>query len=350
MTDDKRIQDAAAEFGAIGGRIRAQRLSKEERSAIAASAANARWLRRDGLPDLDALPKAIRQGPLRIGDVVVDAYVLEGGRRVLHKRGLARALGLKSDGGNAFMKTISRRGLGSAISTDLRERLANPIIFKPLSGDPGHGYDGEVLIEVCEAISEAGRQNKLAASQTFLAVQADIITRASTRVGIRGLIDEATGYISDKRKDEYQELFNDFLRKEFRQWEKEFPDKFFDMLYRIYGLKRHNIAKFRHPTFFSKFIRKYIYHPLAISHGAILKELDKRNPAVYANGGRRYKMHQFLTDEIGLPAFRQHLWQVVGIGLGATDKAGFDRAFNRAFPTTGTQFDLDLGSDPDPIV
>lgn len=35
---------------------------------------------------------------------------------------------------------------------------------------------------------------------------------------------------------------------------------------------------------------------------------------VYANGRRKYKMTQFLTEEVGLPAFRQHLWQVVGIG------------------------------------
>ena len=35
-------------------------------------------------------------------------------------------------------------------------------------------------------------------------------------------------------------LFADFIRNELRNWEQEFPDKFFDMVYRIYGLRRKN--------------------------------------------------------------------------------------------------------------
>ena len=82
------------------------------------------------------------------------------------------------------------------------------------------------------------------------------------------------------------------------------------------------------------------YHPLANSNGAILEELDEKNPVVYVGGGRRHKLHQFLTDTVGLPAFRQHLWQVVGIGNSVTDKASFDRAFLRAFPQPNAQLEF----------
>jgi hypothetical protein len=44
------------------------------------------------------------------------------------------------------------------------------------------------------------------------------------------------------------------------------------------------------------------------------------------------KLHQFLTDEVGMPALRQHLWQVIGIGNAAKDKVDFERSFYRAFP------------------
>ncbi len=325
-----------------GGQARALSLTREEKKEIAKKAALARWNRQAISLDPNVMPEASHQGDLPIGDVTLECYVLEDGRRLFHKRGMAKALTLKSDGGNAFLKTISRKGLGSNVSQELREKIENPIVFKPLNGDPAHGYEATVLIEICDAIVQARNEGNLAHSQAFLGVQAEIIIRSAAKVGIVALIDEATGFIADKRKAEYRELFQEFIRDELRQWEREFPDQFFDMIYRLYGLKRRNPKAFKHPSFFGKFIRKYVYAPLANSNGAILEQLDKKNPAVYASGGRRYKMFQFLSDQVGLPAFRQHLWQVVGLGLGSPDKATFDRSFNRAFPHTQDQYEFDL--------
>jgi hypothetical protein len=245
---------------------------------------------------------------------------------------MAKALGLKSGGGNAFMKTMTRKRLGSALPQKLKDTINNPIVFNPLSGDPGHGYEATQLIEVCDALIQADKEGKLAPSQEFLAVQGEIIIRAAAKIGIIALVDEATGYIADKRKEEYRELFRDFIREECREWEKEFPDSFFEMLYKLYGLKRKNPKSVKHPSFFGHLIRKYIYFPLANSNGAVLKELDEKNPVVYVGGGRKHRLHQFLTDEVGVKALRQHLWQVIGIGNSVPDKATFDRAFERAFP------------------
>lgn len=119
------------------------------------------------------------------------------------------------------------------------------------------------------------------------------------------------------------------------------------MLYRLYGLKRLNPDSSQHPRFFAKFTRKFIYHPLANSRGKILEVLDEKNPVVYANGGRRYKLFQFLSDEVGLPAIRAHLWQVVGIGNASTNIRQFERSFYRAFPEAvpiGKNYTLDLDS------
>lgn len=322
-----------------GGSARARSLTPAKRSEIARKAA----LARHNKPATGELPKAVSQGSLKVGDVTIDVYVLEDRRRLIHKRGMARALGLKSEGGNAFMKTISRKGLGSAISPELRDKIANPIEFRPLAGDPAHGYSAEVFIEVCDAIIDAARSGALTPSQAFLGIQAEFIVRSAAKIGIIGLIDEATGFIADKRREEYRELWDQFLREEFRIWEAEFPERLFDSMYRLYGLKRLDPKSFKHPRFFSKFIRKYIYAPLANSNGAILAELEAKNPVVYSNGGRRYKMFQFLSDELGMPALKAHLWQVVGIAASATDKGAFERSFNRAFPEAspfGQQADL----------
>jgi hypothetical protein len=320
---------------ARGGKAAAALLTPEQRKDRAQKAALSRWQPSGDIP----VPEAIRDGQLQIGDIWIDCYVLKDGRRLFHKRGLAKALGLKSEGGNAFMKSMGRKSLGSVITGSLREKLDNPVIFKPLSGDPAHGYEGIFVIELCDAIWEAGRAGKLHPNQEFLSKQSEIIVRSSAKVGIIALIDEATGYIKDKQKEEYRELFKEFIRSECREWEKEFPDQFFEMLYRMYNLKR-NKDKTRHPQFFGKFIRKYIYSPLANSKGAILEMLDEKNPVVYKSGGRKFKMFTFLSDEIGLPSFRAHMWQIIGIGNATRTKEGFQKGFNSAFPKSGDQMGL----------
>ena len=117
------------------------------------------------------------------------------------------------------------------------------------------------------------------------------------------------------------------------------------MLYKLYGIRRFNPACSQHPRFFAKFTRKFIYHPLANSHGKILEMLDEKNPVVYASGGRRYKLFQFLSEEVGMPAIRAHLWQVVGIGNASTSIKQFERNFYRAFPEAhpiGQNYILDI--------
>lgn len=309
-----------------GGLARAASLTSEQRSEIAQKAATARWSINEG-----EMPEALREGRLAIGEVTLDCYVLKDRRRLFHKRGLAKGLGMKSEGGNVFMRTINRKGLGSEIPPELRQKIDNPIIFKPLTGDPAHGYESTVLIDLCNAILVAKQKDKLEPSQYFLALQAEIILRSSAKVGITALIDEATGYIKDKHKEEYRELFREFIREECREWEREFPDQLFDMIYRLYNIRR-NADNTKRLKFFGKFLRKYIYFPIANSNGAILEMLDEKNPVVYKSGGRRYKLFQFLSDVVGLPVLRAHIWQIIGIGNATRTKEAFDKGFKRAFP------------------
>jgi len=345
MADEKSAQSK-------GGDARALRLSAAERREIAVRAAQARW---DRIDDPSQLPAVSHKGPLKLGEVELDAYRLKDGRRVISKRAMAAALGLQSAGGNAFLRSMTRKGLRSEIRLETWDRINNPIFFKIPPMDSvsapeatADGYEADTLIDVCNAIISAYQSQKLHGSQYFLYVRAEVIVRASAKLGITALVDEAVGYVIDPRRDEYRRLFDKFLIDECRQWEQEFPKKFSDMIYRLYGLKRRDPDATKTPRFFGKFTRKYIYYPLAHSKGAILEQLDDRNPVVYSGGGRRYKFHQFLTEEIGLPALRQHLWQVIGIGNASSNKDQFRRSFYKAFPESaplGHQWDfLD---DPD---
>jgi hypothetical protein len=319
-----------------GGVARAQSLTPEQRREIALRAARARW---EKITDPDGLPVISHKGQLTIGDVSTDAYRLKDGRRLISKKGMAQALGLKSTGGNAFLRSMTRPGVRSEISDNLWWTIENPIFFRLFNpdsesglGGTGDGYEADTLIEVCKSIASAFGAGKLHGSQYQLYVRAEIIIRASAKLGITALVDAAVGYSPDHRRGEYQALFNQFILDECRQWQQEFPDKFLDMIYKLYGLKRVDPDSTKTPRFFGKFIRKYIYFPLAQSKGAILDQLEQKNPVVYADGGRKYKFHSFLTDEIGLSALRQHLWQVIGIGSVSSNKDQFKRNFYRAFP------------------
>lgn len=328
--EDPVVEEASGK--AKGGLARAQSLSPERRRQIAQEAALARW---QGDP---SSPEAIKEGLLPIGDIDLECYVLKDRRRIFHKRGMARALAMKSQGGNVFMRAVNRKGLGSVIPEKLREALDNPIVFTTIRGDLAHGYEGTTLIELCDAIWEANKQRKLTSKQLDLARQAELILRSAAKIGIIALIDEATGYIKDKAREEYKELFREFILNEHREWAREFPDQFFDVIYSLYRLPRRH--KHKHPQFFSHFIRKYVYAPLANSNGAILEMLDEKNPTVYVGGGRRYKLFQFLEEKVGLPALRAHIWQVIGIGNATQTKEGFERGFKKAFPQAGYQGEL----------
>ena len=332
-----------------GGEARAKALTTEVRREIAAKAAQARWAK---INDPKALPHASLKGPLTIGNVTVQAYRLNDGRRVISKKGMADVFGLKSTGGNAFLRSMTRPGVRSEIDHELWENIENPIYFKIVDPDSGNdvggtadGYEAATLIDVCKAIVSAYLNNKLHAKQYFLYARAEIIMRASAKLGITALVDDAVGYRPDVARQEYQKLFKQFILDECRDWEKEFPDKYLDMIYRLYGLKRVNPDSTKAPKFFGKFTRKYVYFPLAHSNGAILAELDKKNPVVYACGGRKYKMFQFIEEQLGLPALRQHIWQVIGIGGVSSNKDQFDRNFYKAFPEAvpvGMNYEIDF--------
>ena len=192
-----------------GGSERAKRLTSETRREIAQRAAKARW---EKISDPSRLPTATHQGPLMIGDVAVEAYRLDDGRRMISKLAMGRALKLQSKGGNAFLRSMTRPGIRSSISPTLWHTIDNPQRFHRPPKDSGikgivvDGYEGTTLIDVCFGLLEAKKTGSLLPSQEFLSVQAEIIIRSAAKLGIIALTDEAVGF-EDKAKDEYRRKF-----------------------------------------------------------------------------------------------------------------------------------------------
>ena len=333
--------------GSKGGEARAKALSPADLVKIAKQGADARWD-----PSVEV---AKFSGVIEMGDISIPCAVLNDGTRVLSERALTKAFGgkrggshwvrLKEDPNGAYLPIfMSAKNIKDNINIDLANALGRRRIYRPQKGGAAaYGIEATLLPKICNVYLTMRDASTLGATQLPLSVQADMIMRGLAEVGIVALVDEATGHIAEKRKDEYRELFQEFIRQQVKEYEKEFPRQFTDNLYRLYELAQKSPGK--HPQFFGKLTRRYIYEPLADSKGAILEMLDEKNPVVYSNGGRKYKMFQFLTDNIGLPMFRAHLWQVVGIQGASRNKAEFERAFSRAFPRAGSQRDW-IDEDP----
>ena len=329
---------------AAGGIARAAKMTPKERSEIARKAALARH--HPPVPNLTPtdLIKATHQGQMTIGDLSLDCYVLEDGRRVFHKRGMARAMGLKSAGGNAFMKTMQGKGLGSILPEKLKEKIDNPLIFKPLGRDLAHGYEADVLAEVAQAITQAAEAGfPFTPSQESIVTQARILLNAFAKVGVIALIDEATGYQQIRDPSALRLLVQMYIESEKREWEKQFPDSYYDELNRVYGSKRTTTTTSRaviqnRPQHFAKFTRTFVYHPL--ENGAVLEELDKINPKINSNGTRRARFHQHLSEGYGIEKLKRQQ-QIVETLLSVSDNISqFKKLFAKKFPTEGTQPDL----------
>lgn len=327
----------------MGGRARAKNLTPADRREIALRAAAARWAKVQPEDGEIQLPLATHQGQMAIGGLELDCYVLEDGRRVFHKRGMARALGMKSGGGNVFLRTMQRKGLGSELGQELLEKIENPINFKPMTKDLGHGYEASVLVDICKVIIKASEAGKLPPTQDSLVAQARIIVQALAKVGVVALIDEATGYQVERSPTALRILIQHYIEEEKREWDKQFPDDYYNELNRLYGsqplTRRSSGAVMQNrPQHFAQFTRSYVYHPL--ENGAVLEELDRVNPRLGDKKTRRARFHQHLTEGYGIEKLKRQVQEVLTL-MAVSDTANqFKKLFAKRFPQIGHQLDF----------
>ena len=289
---------------------------------------------------------ATHKGYMHIGDDLnLECYVLEDGRRVFNKMGMAKAIGLRSEGGSAFLRTVNSKSLGSEISRNLLEKIKTPILFNFGKGEtvPGHAYEADILVEVCKAIRRAKDAGQLTSSQTDLYNHANALLNAFGKVGVIALIDEATGYQTKRSPDALRLLVQQYIEAEKREWAKEFPDEYYKELNRIYGssniaTRKSGVPVLNKPQHFAKFTREYVYNPL--ENGAVLEELDKLNPQIDNKGTRKDRFHQHLSQDYGIQRLRMQIEAVITLMKISDTVADFKRVFKKRFPRSGDQLDL----------
>jgi len=153
-----------------GGRARAERLSLEERRAIARQAALARW----GSTTLSAT----HTGDLQIGDRRVACAVLEDGTRVVNQGTLLTALSRSRRPKSGDAGTVLfAANLRPYISPQLAQGISEPIAYLMPGGVRALGYKAEILPEVCEVYLDARKDGQLFYNQKAAADAAEILLR-----------------------------------------------------------------------------------------------------------------------------------------------------------------------------
>lgn len=331
----------------LGGAARAKALSKEERSAIARKSAAARWAQAKELP---VATHGSPDRPLKIGEIEIPCYVLEDGRRVLMQTGVINALGMShggsySKGGDRLAKFAGQGRLSSFISEDLIARTAEPIRFRTARGGMAYGYEATILHDLCEVVLDARDAGVLQKQQLHIARQCETLIRGFARVGIIALVDEATGYQSERDRDELHRILEAYLSAERLAWAKRFPDEFYKQIYRLKDWTWPPAGRAK-PPLLGHITNDIVYDRLP---PGVLTELRKRNPTQDETKRRKWKHHQFLSEDFGQPDLRDHLLQVIAVMRVSRTWESFKRNFDEAFPKPNSQIEMHLRHDESDI-
>lgn len=121
------------------------------------------------------------------------------------------------------------------------------------------------------------------------------------------------------------------------KWAERFPQEYYRHLYRLRGWEW-PVGRARTPLV-GKLTNQLVYERLP---EGVLDELKKRNPTLAGTGRRRWKHHQFLSEDIGQPDLRDHLLQLVTLMRISKDWRSFVAHVNEAFPRRGVHIEMDL--------
>jgi hypothetical protein len=120
------------------------------------------------------------------------------------------------------------------------------------------------------------------------------------------------------------------------KWKKRgrmFQEDFYNHVYRLKGKQR---PQGNHPIWMAQVTIDVIYRRL---QPGIWESLCSKNPRI--NGRRKHCCHQFLSDNIGNPHLRNHLYGVTKTMKGSSSWNQFQWALNQFYPKTDVvQMDL----------
>lgn len=334
---------------ARGGVARAKALTRKQRSEIARKGAEARWA-------ID-LPKAAFDGTVKIAGKEIYCAMLPNGKRLLSQAEFLSAIGrirrTKAgtgvyNGSDGLPTFLGAKALKPFISDELRE-ATTPYFFVTKSGRRAAGYDAELLPKVCEVYlkyrdARLQKREKVPIYYQHIISACDILMRGLAHVGILALVDEATGYQHVRDAQALQEIVAQFIRKELAVWVQRFPEEFYKEIYRLKGWPWGGMSKNRYPVV-GKMTIDLVYDRLPTG---VLDELQRKSPKD-DKGRRKNALHQWLSDDVGVPALAQHLYGLILLAKANSAWEPFYHLVERLMPKRNGKLFLPFPLDMDEI-
>ena len=249
--------------------------------------------------------------------------------------GLGLSKGRAGGGGDRLASFATGKAISPFVNNSLMAMIETPIKFRHPGFGMAFGYPATILPEICEAVLSARQAGALQKQQLHIAEQCEALVRAFAKVGIVALVDEATGYQRERDRDELHRLLSVYLAEERLAWAKRFPDEFYKQIYRLKGWKW-PVGRAKTPLL-GHITNDIVYDRLP---PGVLDTLRELNPTKGDTKRRKYKHHQFLSQEVGQPDLRDHILQLIPVMKISRDWSTFKRHLDVAFPQVGDQLEM----------
>ncbi len=254
------------------------------------------------------LPKVIASGYLEQFNNI-PCYNLDNGQRVFRLTDMTIALRGKAHGkfANYLAAADIRKYIPQRLQPSIEkkeDRMPRGVTYAEINDQMIKTYDAEDFIDICMAFIEAADNNEgLSEAQQEIVKRAKAFIKATAKIGITGLIDEATGYQYLRPENELALKLNFFLADELRDWNKTFPDELWIQFGRLTNWKGNLHQR---PKYWASLVREFIYDYLDQDVANWLYQ--NRPPKIT---GKKY--HQWLNEERGVRKLLEHIHQVIGI-------------------------------------
>lgn len=350
--DSKKDPNAVAlgrKGGKKGGKARTEKLSPEERSAIARRGAEARWAAVAGT-DVATTPKAVAEGVIPNSGIACAVLDDKSNTRVLSRRGVGRALG-KLHGGSSLEAGaelpyfIALEYLKPFIPDELRLVLSKPVLYQG-EGGINYGVPAETLPQILKVWVDAQAAGALKQkAQVTVAEKAKAMLVALAGVAMVALVDEATGFQYLRGRDALALILERFIAKELQGWERTFHPDFYRFLFRLQGWS-YDPTSVQRPRRAAALTTDIVYQRLA---PGVLDELKALREKYKMERGLKTNphLHRGLTREYGWIKLREHIASVTTLMDIAPSWQWFLERLDRRHPRYGKTLLLPFSSDLD---
>ena len=290
--------------------------------------------------------KATHFGKITIGEKELTCAVLEDGTRILSSTAMFKAFDKVRKGKSKeenrvtnMPSFIDANNLKPYIDKAFTEGTEFSVKYIAKNKSILNGYRAEILPIICDVYLQARQDGILTSNQQPTALVAEILVRSLSKIGIISLIDEATGFQEERERDELQKLLSLYVREEFLPWTRRFPLEFYKEMFRLKGWQYKGNAK---SPLVGQYTNKYVYDVLP---EAVLDELRNKNPLVKNKSNqnkyyRKYRFHQFLTENIGIPHLDKHLASVITIMKLSDNWEHFESMFDRWYDESKNEIEI----------